>query len=81
MDKILCPHCKEPLVVRCYYERYIDLEPVIQDGLLEVNEHDCEMVNFSDDASDEFTDYECASCKEDVSDLIGNPAKGGENNE
>lgn len=73
MTEILCPHCKEPLVVRCYYERYIDLQPIIDKGLLEANEHDCDVVGNSCDESDEFTDYECAACKENVTGLIGNP--------
>jgi len=68
---IKCPHCKESLVIRCYYERYVD-HPAIKDkdGTLFYDDSDC--VRFSDDYNnDEFDDFECANCKENVKNIIG----------
>lgn len=87
---ILCPHCKEPLIIRCYYERWVDFGQTVEDGYLMYNEddhhNDSVLQNFGDQ-TEEYNDYECAKCKGNVSEYVGMkledlPAimKGGENN-
>lgn len=84
---ILCPHCQEPLIIRCYYERWVDFGQEIAGTAGLVKKEPYLMYNEADmhDASDlgnnmfgdvdEFNDYECAKCKGDVKEYIGMPIK------
>lgn len=84
MDKILCPHCKEPLVIRCYYERWVDFaSEVAQPSEWSLNKKPYLMYDDSSSLDnsehytggeiDEFNDYECSICKESVKEYIGMP--------
>lgn len=78
---IKCPHCNEKLVIRCYYERWIDHPAVLEkDGIMFFDEN--REIGFSEESCggevDEFNDYECANCKENVKDRVGAKWKGGE---
>jgi hypothetical protein len=62
-----CPHCSEPLVIRAYFERFEDCEADTSEGYLNAGR----VINSDNTDADEYSDYECSNCKENVTDMIG----------
>lgn len=61
-----CPHCLKPLIIRAYFERYEDSEATVVDGYLDLGEVVGSDVSYDVDP----TDFECAACKNNLTDII-----------
>lgn len=61
-----CPHCSKPLIIRAYFEEYHDCEVEELDGFPTVGA----IARFSQSGDSDYTDYECATCKENVTFIL-----------